>query len=461
MAKGMTGFYVEDVDEFFVFDQVYGLFYINRDTLTGKGTECFRADLNPDIEEDEEILNQTRLNVGNVPVVKSELIYKEKDPSFSLEVSSTLSNEYILIKSDNLSYDPYRIAVEFRYRASNKSSGEFLIIQERKEGRNYDVKHQKDFFYLLVSTPEEYNGKVLRLSIPPYSSYSVPPEPLVLPETSEVSTEFLGASAYIPHNENVYIEHLEAYSNHLVEILIDTETSLQYIQVENSSLGTTDIVSYDKYEGQLKVANNKSYRIKMDGGFQDYNDKNFRYVLSTLHSPEQIISYDLDTRTNDVLDYYYTIPGVRLENYTSERIVLPANDGVMIPITLVYHKKNVKTGNNAVGIVQSFGGDIENSHNFKLDYHWYSVLDRGFIWIIPHVRGSNDVNRKWYEQGIQHNKIRHFQDLLDISVSLVAEKIVRGISGYSSNPSGGLALAALIMKEPNLFSATVMRVFFT
>ena len=460
MTSGMTGFFVENVDEFCVFDQNYGLYYVEKDQLTQKGQKCYRADFDPNIDEDEKILNETRINIGNIPIVKRELVYEETDKMHSVEVSSTLSGEYILIKSDNLSYDPLRVSVEFRYKASNKKKEEFLIIQQRKEGVNYDVKHQGDSFFLLVSSVEEYNGKILKLLIPPYSSYNPPKDPLVLSDTTELMGNFLGAQTYVPHNTNVYIEHVEAYEDHLVQFLIDNSTSLQYIQVDNFSFGTSDVVAYDKYEGQLKVANNKSYRIRLDANNQNFCDENFRYILSTLHSPEQLIAYDLKTRNNQVLDYLYSVPGVRLQDYTSERIVLPANDGELIPITLVYHKKNVKTGKNAIGVIQSFGSDIQACHNFSLDYTWYSLLDRGFMLVIPHIRGTNDINRLWYEQGVGTHKIRHFQDLLDITVSLVSENIINAVSAYANNPSGGLALASLIVKEPNLFSAVVIRVFF-
>jgi len=458
MNTGMTGFFVENIDSFVVFDNLYGLFYVEKDRDTGKGRKVWRKDFGKEKTEDEKILEDTRLNIAGEPSVFSELIYEEADRSYSVEVLQSLSSEYVLLKSDNLSFDPLRIATEFRFRASNRSEGNFLIIQERKEGRNYEVKHQGQYFYLLVSSPEEYNGKVLRLEIPPLSSYVPPEGPIVYADTKDLQSDFLGAQVFRPHSAQVYIEHIEAYKDHLISILIDTENSMQHIQVDNFSTGSTDIVAYDKYEGALKVANNKSYRIKLDQTEQDYYSGSFNYVLSTLHSPDQQIGYDLHTRANEVLRTVYDVPGVRLQDYTSERIVLPANDGVLIPVTLIYHKKNVKTGDKAAAIIESYGGDIENSHNFQLNYSWFSILDRGFIWAIPHVRGSFDVNRTWYDQGTGVNKIRHFQDLLDVIVSLFSEKIVSSASGYSVVPSGGLAFAALFLREPELLSCAVLRV---
>ena len=458
MNAGMTGFIAQGVDPFTVFDHEYGLFYVEKDQETGKGRKVFRMDFARERNEEEKILEQTRVNIAEQALNDSELVFEEKDRMFSCEVLQSLSGDYVFIKSDNLSFDPKRIATEFRFRASNRTQGDFLIIQERKEGVNYDVKHQGNSFYLLVSTPEEYNGQILKLEIPPYQLYTPPSEPLIESSSKDLQHSFLGAKPHLPHNPSVYIEHIEAFRDHLVSILIDCSTSLQHIQVDNFSTSTTDIVSYDKYEGSLKVANSKSYRLKLDQGCQDFNSNSFAYILSTLHSPDQLIAYNLDTRLNTLISHNYEIPGVRVQDYTSERIVLPANDGEMIPVTLIYNKKLVKTGNQAAGIVESYGGDIENSHNYQLNPAWYSVLDRGFLWIVPHVRGSFDVNRVWYDRGTGLGKIRHFQDLLDVIVSLFSEKIISSASGYATCPSGGLAFASLMMKEPELLSSVVLRV---
>lgn len=461
MSTGMTGFYVENIDNYVVFDNLYGLFYVEKDQETGKGRKVWRKDFGKEKTEDEKVLEETRINIAGKPSVYAELVYEEPDPNFSVEVSQSLSKEYVFIKSDNLSYDPFLISTEFRFRASNKTQGDFLIIQERKEGQNYDVKHQGQYFYLLVSTPEEYNGKVLILDIPPLSSYYPPDGPVIFAETKELQHEFLGAKVFRPHNSQVYIEHVEAFKDHLVSILIDTDNSMQHIQVDNFLNESTDIVAYDKYEGSLKVANNKSYRIKLDQTDQEFYGQSFNYILSTLHCPDQKISYDLKTRMNKVLSYSYEVPEVRIQDYTSERIVLPANDGELIPVTLIYNKRNVATGDKAAAIVESYGGEVENSHNFKLNPFWYSVLDRGFLWVIPHVRGSHDITRTWYDRGSGTNKIRHLQDLLDTIVSLYSEKIVSSASGYSTTPSGGLSFAALMQKEPELLSCAVLRVIST
>ena len=452
----MKGFYAQNVDEFCVFDEADGLYYVEKDKLTGKGKKVVRVDLNPALTEEECILQETKLKIAKQSSLPSRVEYEERDPNFTVELGTTLSGQYVLIRSDNLATDPGLQASEFRFKPSNSPEKDFLIVQERKEGVFYTVKQQEEEFYILVVTQEKPNGEILKVKIPPYNSYAAPQEPPQLSESTELTGDFLGAEVYLSHDNNVLIEHMESFHKHLVQILTDTETSLQYIQVQNLESGGKDLVTYSDYEGHLKIANNKSYRINLLPENQNYFSETFKYKLSTLHSPNQILNYDLNSRTNDLEDLEEYIKGVNLSDYTSERIVLPANDQERIPLTLVYNKKFVKSGDNFM-VLHTSGGDTENWHKFTLDYRWLSMLDRGVVWAIPHIRGSPDLNLEWYKSGVGLNKKRHFQDLLDISVSLVGEKIARHLCVFGEGPSGGLTAASVLMKEPNLYSGVVLR----
>lgn len=457
----MTGFFVQGVDEYCIFDRIHGLYYVQKDTDTDKGTKVFRAEINPNLTKEEQILRDTQINIGKLVLVDSELVYTEKDPNFHVKVYGSLSGEYIFIKSSNLSKDFKRIATEVRFRASNRKDLMFLIIQERKEGVFYDTKHQENHFYILVTTAEEPNGKILELPIPPYQSFRPPSELLQISESKDLIGEFMGAKTHIAHRNNISIDFLETYKENSVQILTDTDTSLQYIQVENLVSGSKDLVNYDTYEGQLKIANNKSYRIHVMPEKQDYFSHFFNYKLSVLHSPNKLLKYNLNTRSNEMLDLEQQINGVRLEDYASERIVLLANDKERIPVTLIYNKKFAQSGSESNVVMHTYGGETKNTHNFMLDYLWLSMLDRGFIWAIPHIRGSIDVNNKWYMSGVQENKTTHFQDFIDVAVSLVSEKIAGHLHAYGQGHSGGLTVASAILRQPGIFTSAILRVIFT
>lgn len=354
------------VDDFCEFDEKSGLYYtkVNADTLLP--TSVYRADLSPPQSETEEILRQTQVQVAQTPIDVSQLIYEETDPQFSVDgesytVSLSLSGQYLFIRSChvNVNYE----TTEIRFRAVNKPNLDFLIVQQREEGVFYDVKHQGEFFYILSSSAQEPNGTIYRLEIPPVYRYEPCPEP-ELSTRVELSDKFLGATVFRPPQPQVYIQHLETLRRHIIQILRDTTTSLQYIQVDNLHNGEQQLVTYDQFQGELQVANNKSYRLHLMK--QDYDGDEFAYRLSTLHHPDRVMSLNLPTRRNKVvkLDRYY--PDLRPEDYGSERIVLGANDGERIPVTLIYHKDRLGK-KNPILLHTNGSAPSSETHQFSTD----------------------------------------------------------------------------------------------
>ena len=296
----------------------------------------------------------------------SQVVYEELDLAFSVDgtgyvVSTSLSGQYVFIRSAHAEVE--HETTEIRFRASNKPSAEFLIVEQREEGRFYDVKHQGEYFYILASTRNEPNGEVFRLKIPPAYSYEGDGDVQVA-RTKEVSTKFLGAEVFTPARPNVYIQHLETLRKHTIHLLKDTTTSLQYLDIANLTHTSHELLTYDQFHGELQVANNKSYRIEMLP--QSYDSDTVSYKLSTLHSPDKLVSMNLTSKKHAVLrlDRYY--PHIRLEDYTSERIVLSANDGERIPVTLVYHRD--KVDKKATVLLHTYGSAaVPSTHQFSTE----------------------------------------------------------------------------------------------
>ena len=324
----------------------------------------YRADLSAPQSETEALLRQTRVQVAQEPVEVSTLIYEEQDSHFAVDgewyvVSLSLSGHYVFIRSShvNVEYE----TTEVRFRAVNKPGVEFLIVQPRQEGSYYEVKHQGESFYILSSSLTEPNGAIYKLQIPPVYRYEPCPEPQ-LSSKVDLSGLFLGAEVFKAPQAHVYIQHLETLRKHVVQILRDTETSLQYVQVDNLQSGERQLVTYEQFQGELQVANNKSYRLHLLP--QNYDADDFTYRLSTLHHPDRVMSLHLPTRKNKVvkLDKYY--PDLRPEDYGSERIVLSANDGERIPITLIYHKSRLGKKNPLV--LHTYGSaPASQTHQFS------------------------------------------------------------------------------------------------
>jgi protease II len=176
---------------------------------------------------------------------------------------------------------------------------------------------------------------------------------------------FLGAAEVQGHADNASIDYLEVFAEYNLQVLTDTETSLQYIKADNILSGTTDLVTYDDYSGPLQVANSKSYRIAMLRENNEFTTHKLAYRLTTLHKPPQVLELDLLTRDNAVKQYEEQYEGVRHEDYVSERILLPGNDGVKLPVTLLYSKVAVRSQKSNCVLLHSTGADPALGHNFS------------------------------------------------------------------------------------------------
>lgn len=174
---------------------------------------------------------------------------------------------------------------------------------------------------------------------------------------------FLGAVEVQGHSLTSSIESFELFAEHNLLMLTDNETSLQYIKADNLTNGESAMVTYEDYSGPLQLANSKSYRITVDSD-NVFNSEKFLYRLATLHRPTQVIEFDLTTRMNSVKYSLLTYTGVNHDNYTSERILLPANDGEKIPVTLLYSKVAVRGQKKNTVLLHTTGADPMTNHNF-------------------------------------------------------------------------------------------------
>ena len=143
------------------------------------------------------------------------------------------------------------------------------------------------------------------------------------------------------------------------------------------------------------------------------------------------------------------------EDYISERISLAANDGIILPATIVYNKKMIKPSKN-IALLHTYGSALDAQNRFSFDPMMLSLMDRGFMWVLPHIRGTIDLATDWYRAGTGELKTRHFQDFLDITTSLVAEDIAEEICAWGEGYSGGLTVASVLTKEPCIYSSVVI-----
>ncbi|HEY5535309.1 MAG TPA: S9 family peptidase [Ignavibacteria bacterium] len=345
------------------------------------------------------------------------LLYHEKDEAYDLFLYKSKDRKYIFALSDA------NDTREIRYVNSEAPDAEFKVLIPRKEGVKYYAEHFEDKFS--IRSNEVGNN---------YEVFTLPVSDPVM----------ANKKVLIPHRDNVLIENVEYLKGYAVVKL--REEGLVRIQILDMGNDETYYINFDEPSYMVFGTLNK-----------EYNSETYRYSYLSLTTPETIFDYDLKNRTSKIVKMQEIPGGYNKEDYKSERIFATSYDGTQIPISLVYKKGLVRDGNNPALMFGygAYGGIIDP--DFSSDR--ISLLDRGFIWAIAHVRGGGDLGQEWYNQGKMLNKKNSFYDFIACAEHLINEKYTNtekfAIEGGSA---GGLLMGAVINMRPHLFKAVLARV---
>ena len=345
------------------------------------------------------------------------LLYHEKDEAYDLFLYKSKDRKYIFALSDA------NDTREIRYVNSEAPDAEFKILIPRKEAVKYYAEHFEDKFS--IRSNEVGNN---------YEVFTLPVSDPVM----------ANKKVLIPHRDNVLIENVEYLKGYAVVKL--REEGLVRIQILDMGNDETYYINFDEPSYMVFGTLNK-----------EYNSETYRYSYLSLTTPETIFDYDLKNRTSKIVKMQEIPGGYNKEDYKSERIFATSYDGTQIPISLVYKKGLVRDGNNPALMFGygAYGGIIDP--DFSSDR--ISLLDRGFIWAIAHVRGGGDLGQEWYNQGKMLNKKNSFYDFIACAEHLINEKYTNtekfAIEGGSA---GGLLMGAVINMRPHLFKAVLARV---
>ena len=350
------------------------------------------------------------------------LVYHEEDDAFDVNVYKSKSLEYIFISSSS------SITDEHRFIPSNNVHADWTILQPRIEDLEYAVEHYQDEFYIITNADDAFNFKVV---------------------TTKVNA--CGMEHWvdlIPHREEVLVEGFEIFKDYLV--IEERERGLLQIRIidnikgEDYYLPFTD-PTYTSYIG-LNL---------------EFDTDNLRYGYTSLTVPGSTFEYNMKLKTTKVLKQQEVLGGkFQSENYVSERIWAPSRDGEsLIPISLVYHKNTVKSQDTPL-LLYGYG-----SYGHTVDASFSSVrlslLDRGFIYAIAHIRGGEYLGRDWYEDGKMLEKKNTFFDFIDSGKYLISENYTSSKHMYAMGGSaGGLLVGAVMNMEPQLFNGIIAQVPF-
>lgn len=349
------------------------------------------------------------------------LVYFEKDETFDVSIYKSKSKKYLIIHSGST------MTTEYQTVLSATPDAKFKVFQKRTRGLEYSISHYNDEFYILTNKDKATNFKLMK--------------------TPENATSKENWTDVIPHREDVLLEDLDIFKNYLV--ITERSNGLNRIWIKPWS---------GKGEYYLPFGS-ETYMAYTTTNL-DFDTEILRYSYQSLATPASVIDFNMKTKEKTVLKEQAVLGGkFDKDDYTEERIWATAKDGTKVPISMIYRKGLKKDGKNPL-LLYAYG-----SYGVTMDCHFSSVrlslLDRGFIFAIAHVRGGEDLGRQWYDTGKLLKKKNTFTDFIDCSKFVIDQKYTSAEHLYAEGGSaGGLLMGAIINMAPNLYNGVVAQVPF-
>ncbi len=354
-------------------------------------------------------------------VVNDTLIFTETDDTFGVTVSKTKSKKYIVIASYST------LTTEYQILNANTPNDEFRIFQPRVRGLEYSINHFENDFYIVTNADKATNFKLMK--------------------TNENTTEIEHWQEVIAHREEVMLEGIDIFKAFLV------------ISERRNGLNEIRIKPWDNSEEYYLPFNNETYTAYTTTNV-DFDTTILRYSYHSLTTPASVIDFDMRTKTKEIKKEQEVLGGkFKKENYVSERIWATADDGTKVPISLVHHIDTKKSKETPL-LLYAYG-----SYGSTIDPYFstirLSLLDRGFIYAIAHVRGGEYLGRQWYDNGKLLHKKNTFTDFIACSNFLIEEGYTSAKHHYAMGGSaGGLLIGVIVNWASQLYNGIVAQVPF-
>jgi len=370
--------------------------------------------------KDAETLRSDKIKRWDALTGVHEVIFEEKDETFSTFVYKTRSKEFIIIGSGSTMSD------EYRFIPANDPLAEFQIIQPRERGLEYGVSHFGEHFYIRTNADGATNFKLIKA-------------PVASP--SKANWEDV-----IAHREEVYLESMELFSDYLV--LEERSNGLTQLRIQPWG-GDAYYLPFEEEVYTAYLGNNPSF-----------DQAHLRYGYTSLTTPGSVIDYDFSTGKKTVQKQQEVVGGYDASEYETKRLWATAADGTKVPVSLVYKKSMLRENGPNPTLLYGYG-----SYGITIDPSFstvrLSLLDRGFVYAIAHIRGSQYMGRPWYENGKMFDKKNTFTDFINCAEALIEE-------GYATpetlmamgGSAGGLLMGAVVNERPDLFRGVIAAVPF-
>jgi oligopeptidase B len=350
-----------------------------------------------------------------------ELVYEEQDDTFGTTIYKTKSQDYLVIVSySTLTY-------EYHVLEADNPDGDFKVIQPRVRGLEYSINHYGDQFYIVTNKDNSTNFKLMK----------TPVDNTTMEHWVEV----------LPHREDVLLEDIDIFQNYLV------------VSERSEGLNKIRIMRWDNTGDYYLPFESETYTAYTSTNVE-FNTDILRYSYNSLTTPASVIEFNMATKEQKVLKEQDVLDeNFDKTNYESKRVWAVAKDGTRIPMSLVYKKGLVLNGKNPV--LQYAYGSYGSTSDPYFSSVRLSLLDRGFIYAISHVRGGEYLGRQWYDDGKLLNKKNTFTDFIACSEFLIKEKYTSAEHLYAYGGSaGGLLMGTIVNMSPELYKGVIAAVPF-
>ncbi|TMC02188.1 MAG: S9 family peptidase, partial [Chloroflexi bacterium] len=358
-------------------------------------------------------------HVLGTPEEDDALVLQEDDERFELNVELTKSEKFVILSSTS------QMTSECRYLRADKPHAEPVVIEPRRPGVEYSVDHQGDRFVILTN----YGARNFRLVAAPFDAPG-----------RDSWTEI------VPERRVVRLNATDVHVNHVV--LGQRSDGLQRLEVLDCRTGQLHVVEQP----------DQAYTA-FAGSSPDYDTAVMRFFYTSLTAPWTALDYNMDTRERTVVKVQPVGGDYNRDDYVTDRVWATSHDGVKVPMSIVHRRGVPRDGSNPA-LLYGYGA-YEMPSDPMFDAARLSLLDRGFVYAIAHVRGGGEMGREWYEDGKFLNKANTFRDFLACARELIAQ-------GYTSpehlairgRSAGGLLIGAVMNEAPELFACAVAQVPF-
>jgi oligopeptidase B len=346
-------------------------------------------------------------------------VYTETDPSNYIRIYKTRSTQYLVI------YSSATLSSEARILSADNPTGEFQIFQPRTKDVVYGIDHWEDQF--LVST--NWEAKNFRLMSAPLNH-----------TTREYWKEL------IPNRSDVLLESIEPFKNFWV--IKERKEGLTQLRIREMPSGQEHYLDFGEPAYMAYGGNNPEYKADF-----------YRYQYTSLTTPNSTYDYRITGRKKELRKQQPVLGGFQRENYVTERRFVTARDGARVPLSIVYKKGTPIDGSSPLLLYGygSYGASMDASFSANR----LSLLNRGFVYAIAHIRGGQEMGRSWYEDGKLLKKKNSFQDFIDCGQYLIEQKFTgKGHLYAMGGSAGGLLMGAVVNMAPELWNGVIAQVPF-